>query len=175
MTAHNTSLHATVQALADRTRGVWKLDACGVTRTTTSIPALVHFDAYVPSTRRRRVLLLGGLSGRSDDAALAFQALEASVAAGSRLTDNIALSAVPVANPDGLAMDVGPENGAGGVPDTGYPPAEHFFYDEQNPERYYLWRWLGLQAPDILLEVRAGQTVSRERAKAVRYALPECS
>ena len=166
MTSHGTTIHTTVQSFAARVPDIWRLDACGVTRTETPIPVLVHRNAYVPSTPHRRVLLLGGLSGHSDDATLAFRALEAYIDAGARLTDTVALSAVPVANPDGLAMHTAPENGAGGFPATGYPPAEPFFYDEQNPERAYLWRWIGLHAPDVLLEVRAGDTVTWEASAA---------
>src|SRR5207244_13332996 len=55
-------------------------------------------------------------------------------------------------------------------PEHGYPPLEQFFYDPHNPERRYLWRWAGLQAPDLLLEVRAGQTVAWE-ASATAMAL----
>jgi unsaturated rhamnogalacturonyl hydrolase len=80
------------------------------------------------------------------------------------------LSAVPCSNPDGLALGVAPENGAGGQPENGYPPLDQFFYDLHNPERRYLWRWAGLQAPDLLLEVRAGQTVAWE-ASATAMAL----
>src|SRR5262249_62251939 len=92
----------------------------------------------------------------------AYNALEAYVGAGDRLGQTLALSAVPCANPDGLALGVGPENGAGGRPENGYPPLEQFFYEPHNPERRYLWRWAGLQAPDLLLEVRPGETVAWE-------------
>ena len=166
MATRNASLQTTLQSFAARAPGIWRLDACGITRADTPIPALIHLDAYVPSTPRRRVLLLGGLSGHTDDAMLAFRALETYLDAGPRLTDTVALSAVPVANPDGLAMHAAPENGAGGMPATGYPPAETFFYDAQNPERAYLWRWIGLHAPDVLLEVRAGDTVTWEASAA---------
>jgi rhamnogalacturonyl hydrolase YesR len=47
---------------------------------------------------------------------------------------------------------------------------DNFFYDAHNPERRYLWRWAGLQAPDLILEVRAGQTVAWE-ASATAMAL----
>ncbi|WP_143308634.1 hypothetical protein [Candidatus Entotheonella palauensis] len=70
---------------------------------------------------RRRVLLIGGLSGHADDAALALQAPEAYLHAGSPVTERVALSAVPVGNIDGLAAGTAPENGAGGQPGTGYP------------------------------------------------------
>src|SRR5262249_15028680 len=38
----------------------------------------------------------------------------------------------------------------------------HFFYDVHDPERRYLWRWAGLQAPDLLLDIRSGPTVTWE-------------
>jgi rhamnogalacturonyl hydrolase YesR len=106
------------------------------------------------------VLLISGLSGRGEEMDLALQTLNAYLDAGAPLTNSIALSAVPMANPDGLTLGVAPENGAGGRPDMGYPPEDHFFDDSQNPERRYLWRWIGLQAPDVVVELRSGQTAS---------------
>jgi rhamnogalacturonyl hydrolase YesR len=162
MEHHSIPVNATLQALAARAADVWTLDACGVTRSLTPIPALVHRDAYASMTPRIRVLLIGGLSGRSEDVTLACNVLEAYVGTRDHLGQMLALSAVPCGNPDGLALGIGPENGAGGRPETGYPPLDQFFYDPHNPERRYLWRWAGLQAPDLLLEVRAGQAVAWE-------------
>ncbi len=151
----------TLAALATRAGGFWRQDACGVPRSETAIPALVHADAYSPATPRRRVLLIGGLSGHADDAALALQALEAYLDAGSSVTDRVALSTVPVGNIDGLA-GAAPENGAGGQPGTGYPPTDNFYDDAQNPERRYLWRWAGMQAPDVVIELRTGSATKWE-------------
>jgi hypothetical protein len=160
MASHNTNLASAVQSLVARASGIWSLSACGITRSETAIPALVHADAYLPATPRTRVLLMSGLSGRGEEMDLAIQALNAYLDAGAPLTNSIALSAVPMANPDGLTLEVAPENGAGGRPDTGYPPEDHFFDDPQNPERRYLWRWIGLQAPDVVVELRSGQTAN---------------
>jgi len=170
MEHHSIPVNATLQALAARAADVWTLDVCGVTRSQTPMPALVHRDAYAPTTSRTCVLLIGGLSGRPEDVTLAYNVLEAYVGAGERLWQTLALSAVPCGNPDGLALGVGPENGAGGQPENGYPPLEQFFFDAHNPERRYLWRWAGMQAPALLLEVRAGQTVAWE-ASATAMAL----
>jgi rhamnogalacturonyl hydrolase YesR len=159
MEHHSLSVNATLQALAARAPDLWMLDACGVTRSQVSIPALVHREAYVPYTSRLRVLLLGGLSGRSEDVALAAQVLDTYLAERERLGVAVALSAVPCGNPDGLTQGVAPDNGVGGQPASGYPPREHFFDDAQNPEQRYLWRWIGLQAPDLILEVRTGSPV----------------
>ena len=171
MEHHSIPVNATLQALAARAADVWTLDACGVTRSQTPIPALVHRDAYAPTTPRTRVLLVGGLSGRLEDVTLAYNTLEAYVEAGDRLGQTLALSAVPCGNPDGLALGVGPENGAGGRPENGYPPLEQFFYDPQSKRRY-LWRWAGLQAPDLLLEVRAGQAVAWEASATAMTLAP---
>jgi rhamnogalacturonyl hydrolase YesR len=153
-------------SMVTRAGRIWYQDACGVTRSETAIPALVHMDAYTPVTPRRRVLLIGGLSGHADDAALTLQALEAYLHADSTVADRIALSAVPVGNMDGLATGAAPGNGAGGQPGTGYPPVGAFYDDAQNPERRYLWRWIGMQAPDVVVELRAGATASWESSDA---------
>jgi hypothetical protein len=73
MTPHD--VLTTLTALVAHAGGFWRQEACGVTRSETAIPALLHTDAYAPATTRRRLLLIGGLSGRDDDAALALQAL----------------------------------------------------------------------------------------------------
>lgn len=164
MTPHDVA--ATLSSLVTRAGGFWRQDACGVTRSATAVPALVHQDAYAPETPRRRVLLIGGLSGQADDAALAFQALDIYLNAGASLTGHVALSAVPVGNIDGLARGTEPENGVGGQPSTGYPPSDHFYDDGQNPERRYLWRWIGLQAPDVVVELRTGATPGWEASDA---------
>jgi rhamnogalacturonyl hydrolase YesR len=169
------SLHTALHALRAGAADVWTLEACGVTRSQTAIPALVHRDAYAPLTLRMRVLLIAGLAGRAADVSLACRALEAYLQAGERLTSVLALSAVPCGNPDGLTLGVAPENGVGGHPAQGYPPLDNFFYDAHNPERRYLWRWVGLQAPDLVLEVQSGPSVRWEAsatAMGLAAALP---
>ena len=158
MEQHSQPLDTALQALISRAAGGWSLEACGVTRSQRAIPALVHQDAYLPTTPRARVLLLGGLSGRQEDVDIALQALDLYLNAGEQVHATLALSAMPCGNPDGLLLGVAPGNGAGGQPAQGYPPVEHFFEDAHNPESRYLWRWIGLQAPDLVLELQAGQT-----------------
>src|SRR5438132_388184 len=77
MEHHSLPVNATLQALVARAADFWTLDACGVTRSQTPIPALVHRDAYAPTTPRTRVLLVGGLSGRPADVTLAYNLLAA--------------------------------------------------------------------------------------------------
>ena len=164
-----------VNALDDLTKarpGFWSRTACGLTRSLTPIPALLDRNAYAAETSRIRVLLVGGLSGRPADVDMALHALELYAGGGDGLALRIALSAVPCGNPDGLRLERGPENGAGGNPGQGYPPEGNFYSDEQNPEKRYLWRWICLQAPDLVIAVRSGDSSVRweHNAAARRFA-----
>ena len=124
------------------------MSACGVTAGLRSIPALVHLDAYAAETERRRVALVSGLSGSAEDVALGLRALRWNAGGGSPASGNIALTGLPLANPEGRA-DLS----------KGFPPEGNFFYDADAPETRYLWRWLCFQAPDLVLEIRAGGSV----------------
>ncbi|MEE9146960.1 MAG: hypothetical protein V3U27_06125, partial [Candidatus Tectomicrobia bacterium] len=97
MEHHESSLHTVLQNLVDRSSDLWSLNACGVTRSQTAIPSLVHRHAYVPTTDHTRVFVVAGLSGSSADVDLALQCVEAYLDTGPRLTDTLALSAVPCA------------------------------------------------------------------------------
>ena len=143
-----------IEALANEHPHLWTADACGVTRSDTQIPALLHADAYVPETDRARVLLLSGLTGRSEGVENGFRVLDSYVGGGDALQREVALSAIPCANPDGLAQGTLSSNGAGGNPSQGYPPEDEYYFDPNDPEARYLWRWISFHAPDVALEVR---------------------
>ncbi len=150
------SLTAELRRLAQSRPDLWRLSACGVTRSDASIASLVHVDAYAPKTSRWRVLLLAGLDGDVRGVELAMATLRRIASPGSsRMSELLAVSAIPCANPDGLG--VGPENDAGGIPSRGYPPTDGFFDHPANPESRYLWRWIGFQAPDLILELAHGE------------------
>ena len=151
-----------IESLAAENPGLWTADACGVTRAERQIPALLHEDAYVPSTSRTRVLLLSGLAGWDEGVENGFGVLESYVKGGEALQLEVALSAIPCANPDGLAQRTPLSNGAGGNPAQGYPPQGNYYGDPNNPEARYLWRWISLHAPDVVLEVREGYGVRWE-------------
>ena len=152
--------------------GFWSRSACGVTRSIGQIPALIDRNAYSVETSRIRILLLGGLSGHKVDVDLALHALELFAGGGDALSLRIALSAIPCANPDGLRLDVAPGNGSGGNPSGVYPPEGKFFYDSEDPEKRYLWRWICFQAPDLVLELQAGESVQWEINPAAQSLAP---
>ena len=133
-----------------------------------SIYAILDRNAYSRETSRARILLIGGLSGYKEDVDLALRCLELYAGGGDSLGLRVAMSAVPCANPDGLRLRTGPENGAGGNPSRGYPPKDNFYSDVNDPEKRYLWRWVCFQAPDLVLELRSGRSVVWENNEAAR-------
>ncbi len=149
------TLDEQIEALLTQAPGFWHLDACGVTRSERQIPALLHGTDQPPAGDRLQLVLIGGLSGKQEDADAALAALQ-SYSAAAGLSLRYALSAVPCGNPDGLALGAAPENGAGGNPSTAYPPPGDSYYDA-NPEAHYLWRWVSFQGPDLVLEIRTGE------------------
>jgi hypothetical protein len=74
--------------------------------------------------------------------------------------ERFSISAVPVANPDGWASGSGPANGAGSDPTRGYPPTGDAYSSATDPEAAYLWRWIGMRAPDLVVEVRASRELA---------------
>ena len=50
-------------------------------------------------------------------------------------------------------------NGAGGNLLRGYPPTGDAYHSPTDPEAAYLWRWIGMHAPDWVVEVRSGEQV----------------
>ena len=157
-----------IEAIASEHADLWTLDACGVTRSDSQIPVLLHPDAYVPETDRTRVLLLSGLTGRSEGVENGFKVLESYTGRGESLEGDVALSAIICANPDGLAQGTLLTNGAGGNPSEGYPPEDEYYFDENDPEARYLWRWISLHAPDVVLEVREAYSVRWEYAGPIK-------
>ena len=156
---------AAMAALADRRPDLWSLSGVGATRSETVIQALLAPDAYVRVGRRPRVLLVSGLSGRAEDVGVALHVLRDWSSRGEPLVD---LTAVPCLYPDGLAG-----RGAGSG-EAAYPPQGGYYDDPDGPEERYLWRWTCLLAPDLVIEVRAGDSPKwevNEAAGALAAAL----
>ncbi len=96
-----------------------------------------RIDAVAVAARRepaRTVLIVGGLGGADRSVA----AVREAVADFERRRErDVQLLAVPLANPDGAALE---------FPPTGVAYREH-------SESHALWRWIGAQAPDLVLIV----------------------
>jgi unsaturated rhamnogalacturonyl hydrolase len=154
----------TAREKVDALLGAWPepgviRSAVGITRAETPISSLLTSDVLDYRSPKTRILLVGGLDGSpiSVEATMAAMRwfLTASDAAAYR--ERFSVGVVPVANPDGWASGTGPANGAGGDPTRGYPPAGDAYSSATDPEAAYLWRWIGMHAPDLAVEVRASQ------------------
>lgn len=129
----------------------------GVTRKGTSIPCWIDKAELVDEPERRHVWLVGGLDGSEVgvQTTMAMARWFHTAAETSELRKQCSLSAVVIGNPDGWASQLGEKNESEGVPVRAFPPLPDAYVDSKNPEAQYLWRWLGSQAPDLVVEVRA--------------------
>ena len=152
------SLVRDIRALAEGRSDLWTSSACGVTRSQRAIPALLHRDAYSASPRQTRVLIIAGLSAQPADVELALATARQYSSPDNATSSTIALSIVPCANLDGLELRAAPGNGAGGSPESGYPPDDGYFYHQTDPEQRYLWRWICFQAPDLVISLAFSDT-----------------
>ena len=133
------------------------LSSLGVTRKATAIPCFVDPTAAFHTDPRLRLLLVSGLDGSRDSvhATLELANWFTRSAAAAELRSHCVISVVPCVNMDGLAENLGTRNGVGGDPSRGYPPSlKSAYHTPTDPERSYLWRWIGMHAPDLVLEVR---------------------
>ncbi len=127
--------------------------AVGVTRRQTSIPSLIAADDLDLNSKKTRVLLVGGLEGDLESVTSTLAALKwfHSSDDATAYRKQFAVSAVPIANPDGWASGEGPGNLSDGTPHRGYPPRGSAYNSPTDPEAAYLWRWIGMHAPDLVI------------------------
>ncbi|QDT88525.1 glycoside hydrolase family 88 protein [Gimesia algae] len=133
--------------------------AIGVTRKETPIPCVYSKEDLNLNTGKTRILLIGGLDGSQASVNAVIEAVEWFYTAkeAAPLRDKYSLSAVPIANPDGWVLQQGPKNASGGNPTHGYPPMGDAYLSPTKPEAEYLWRWIGMHAPDLVLDIREGK------------------
>ena len=152
LNTQTTRVKTILEGFAQGRPDLWRLSACGVTPDIQSIPALVDVEAYLPESiktpGRTRLLMISGLRNREGEADLGLAALERFKDRAGQLSSKIALTAVPFCDPDGN-HDLS----------SGYPPQDDFYNHPETPETRYLWRWTCFQAPDLLLEIRAADSV----------------
>ena len=124
------------------------VSAAGVTRTTTRLQTLENPAPFAASKQSRLVLV-------ADDERAARAALEAirwfKTRASQELRDRWSVSALLL----GYANDAAP------APRLEFPPVKGFFDHPEQPESRYAWRWVTYQAPDVLLQIRGGDVLSR--------------
>ncbi len=161
-------LTATLETLARVPGAPSLISAAGVTRADERLLTLEHPRGTDDSVRR--LVIVGGLDGtpQSTEAVLAAIRWFKSDAP-SEIRDSWNITALPCARPPRCSTGSRATGGAvagslGGAPEDVqvFPPEGGFYNDEISPESRYVWRWVAFQAPDLVLEVRSGQTLTWE-------------
>lgn len=130
--------------------------AIGVTRDGTPIPCFITEEDLNPGSAKHRVLLVGGLDGRRESVEAVTQAVDS-----LRRDTKVSVSVVPNARPDA--------SGAG----ISFPPAGNAYNQPENDVAHYLWRWIGMHAPDVVILVAAeGDASASSLAKALGEVAP---
>lgn len=120
----------------------------GVTRAGNPINAVVHEDDFDFDTTRTRMLLVG-------QSAEAAQAIAQALAwfyrhqEAAQWRRQFIVSAVPLVFPDRVPPSK-----------ITFPPTGTAYADPEHAESLYAWRWIGLHAPDVAVDVQPGRTRS---------------
>src|SRR5436309_4403303 len=117
----------------------------GVTRGGTPIVCLLSPENGDLATAKTRVLMIGTTGNTKKLVERAMQWFHEDKSA-QHLREKIVLSAVLVSHPDKLPL---------GVPKLQGLPKEGYYNSPDHAEEAYLWRWSGMHAADIMLEIRA--------------------
>ena len=141
------ALAAALEALAAEAGEPRIVSGAGMTRDDVPLLTLENGTPFDASRPERRLVLVGGLDGDADTARIVLDAIrwfktEAPEAERARWL----VSALPHALP----------GSDGDVPPAAFPPVDGFFDHPERPESRYVWRWVAYQAPDLVVEVRAG-------------------
>lgn len=140
----------------------------GVTRAGNKIPARIQPQDLDLGTPLRRVLLVGGLEGSSTTVEGVLEALAGyeELQRVARLRHAVVLSAVPLACPS-LSSSTEAAN-------PSFPPRGKFYQSPDATDAMYLWRWIGLHAPDLVVEVALAPEGSGNDGTAAtpRWQLP---
>lgn len=139
--------------------------ALGVTRSGATIQCQIDSDDLNPAVKKLRILVVGGLDGRKESVEAAARAVEA-FHQGSKQEAAALISLVP---------DVRPGLQAGeAVAPMQFPPAGNAYNQPENDVAHYLWRWIGMQAPDkVILVASAGDASAASLARALAET-PAC-
>lgn len=117
-----------------------------------------------PLVDRRRILLIGGIDGAKASAELARSVW-------SRLAKEIGTDTSLLA----VAVDPASEPSL----DKDYPPKDAVYNTSKRPVANYLWRWAGLCAPDVVVEIRQGAefaiSIPDQGCARLRELFPEAS
>jgi alkaline phosphatase D len=119
--------------------------AVGATSSLSPIDAWLSAGSLGLRDPNPSVLILGGVDG-TDRSRRAVKSVMKELRS-SKHEQEFSISYVPDANPDGEPVGT-------------FPPAGKAYNDPKTARAHYLWRWIGMQAPDLVVDVRSGKSSS---------------
>lgn len=124
----------------------------GITALEPSLPVLAT---------QPRVVIVGGLDGAADGTRAVVDLVTWRLGDGSivRNRRRWQVAALPCALPE----QCDPASGTSAAPSGGgplFPPDKGFYDAPEHREARYLWRWITMLAPDLVIEVRRGDTLA---------------
>lgn len=153
-------LKAEIEAVAALPGEPRVVSAAGMTRSGIPLITIENPAAFDQPGTDRRLVIVAGLDGNPDGARIALDAVRwFKTAAPDNHRARWAVSVLPLAQP---GADAAPE----------MPPTDGFFNDPEQPDTRYLWRWVTYQAPDLVVEVRAGDSLRIEHFTGVGGDMP---
>lgn len=119
-----------------------------------------------------RIVLVAGLDGSNDGArvvldVLAWRLADQSIVRNRRRWQ---VAAVPCALPE--RCDPAPAGAPSSATGPTFPPEKGFFDAPEFREARYLWRWVTMLAPDLVIEVRHGDTLEWRGNALARGRVP---
>lgn len=143
-------LRSELETIAARPGDPRVVSAAGVTRSDTTLLTIENTAPFGDS-EQRRLVIVGGLNGDARGGRAILGALTwFKTGAPQSLRRAWAVSAMPSADPHQHAR----------ARPYQFPPLNGFFDDADQPESRYAWRWTSFQAPDLVLEVWGGDSLS---------------
>ncbi len=129
----------------------------GVTREQSTLIADLDRSMLDVGSVKSRVLLIGGTDGKRTTTEAVNQLvveLQKLVQDEKAIGERISISSITQPYPHGLAAPLA------------FPPTAKAYDDVTQPESIYLWRWLGMLAPDMVIELVPGEQFSVTTAKS---------
>ena len=114
-----------------------------------------------PVANQRRLVLVGGLDGTAESTRAVLDALTA-MTGGATPSSNRRrwqVAAVPCVLPDRCDATDGAAAATASASTAAFPPEKGFFDAPEHREARFLWRWVSLLGPDLVIEVRRGDAL----------------
>ena len=117
--------------------------------------------AVPPLANLRRVVLVGGLDGSQVGARAVIDVLSATLPARAPSSNRRRwqIAAVPCVLPDRCdrQSDAAPPSSSSAT--MAFPPEKGYYDAPELREARYLWRWVSMLGPDLVIDVREGPTL----------------